>query len=71
MPRDVKSQSTLRLLALAGLLLASPFAVRGGKVVGNDACGQNTGTCCPQFIAICVIGPFVHDGYFYQASGPC
>lgn len=64
------NHSTYRLLALAGVLLASPFAVRGGKVVGNDACGQ-AGTCCIQYIAICVIGPFEFTEHYYKPSGSC
>jgi len=59
--------------SLLGIGVASPIAFSPARgITTNDAvCDPLNGTCCTEIGAICNAGGSDHDGYYYQATGPC
>lgn len=43
----------------------------GVGLVVNDACGQGTGGCCPQYLAVCDPFPEAPRNHKYFSSGSC
>lgn len=65
----------IRYGALIAILLATPMTLSASDGLAMNeaaACGPtDTGTCCPQDGAYCVIGKVVLGGHYYLSSGPC
>lgn len=71
--RGFQSRQRARLGAAVAILLAAPitFTKDGPSFTDASACTADTGTCCYQTPAVCVIGEVVIWSHFYQKEGPC
>lgn len=73
----MKASRWVRVILGSSLLASLPFTVDSSTGVrATTACAQDEnqpigGTCCPQFIATCVISGAIVPRNYYRGEGRC
>ena len=68
----MRISTLLNGIAVAAIMVLSPFAITADDGIVLNECSAFTGTCCPQSIARCNDGsPEPLWQYYYLESGPC
>lgn len=62
---------SLQIGAFAALLAVAPVTFSADRgITEQSACAQS-GTCCPETDALCIIGQHFARGYYFKSEGPC